>query len=240
MDEITKIDRTNGGVLWRLGGLNNEFTFINDNIGFSHQHNARRVAPGRITLFDNGNFHSPPFSRAIEYELDEVNKTATLVWQFDHNKDIFSFAMGNAQRLPNGNTLIGWGTAGIPSITEVDIYGNIVFELGMDDSLWTYRAYRFPFKQPENEIPQNFDLSQNYPNPFNPSTTISFSIPVQSNVTLKIYDVLGREVDQLINENVNAGQHNIIWNAQNFSSGIYFYKIAAGDFIESKKMILLK
>jgi hypothetical protein len=239
-DQIIKINRITGEIMWRLGGIRNAFTFLNDTLGFFHQHDARRVAPGRITLFDNGNFHSPPFSRAIEYEIDEVNKTAKLVWQFDHNKDVFAFAMGNAQRLPNGNTLIGWGTAAIPNMTEVDPSGNTVFELAMGDSLWSYRAFRFPFNQPDSPIPTAFSLSQNYPNPFNPSTSISFDIPDQSYVTLKIYDLLGREVDNLVNEELNSGSYNIVWNAENLSSGVYFYNLVSGSFSETKKMVLLK
>lgn len=239
MDEITKINRSNGEIIWRFGGLNNEFTFLNDDRRFTYQHDARRVAPGRITLFDNGNHHTPPYSRVIEYELDEVNKTAKLVWEYNHNKEIFAFAMGNAQRLPNGNTVIGWGT-GYPSITEVDPNGDVVFEMAMEDSSWTYRALRYDFRQPQNEIPDEFNLSQNYPNPFNPATNISFEVPSATNVVLEIYDMLGRKVDELVNSNLAAGNYNMIWNAEAFSSGIYFYTLKAGDFNETKKMVLLK
>lgn len=239
-DQVIKVNRETGKLMWRLGGTLNEFTFINDTRGFSHQHDARRVAPGRITIFDNGNFLSPPYSRVIEYEIDEVNKTAELVWQFDHNKELFAFAMGNAQRLPNGNTLIGWGTAAIPNMTEVDPNGNIVFELAMGDSLWSYRAFRFPFNQPDNPIPSNYNLSQNYPNPFNPSTSINFDIPYQSYVTLKVYDLLGREVDKLVSEELNSGSYNIVWNAENLSSGVYFYSLVTENFTDTKKMVLLK
>ncbi len=65
MDEITKIDHVSGDILWRMGGKHNQFTFVNDSIGFSHQHALRRIANGDFTLFDNGNFHTPPFSRAV-------------------------------------------------------------------------------------------------------------------------------------------------------------------------------
>ena len=239
-DEITKIDRITGNIIWRLGGKNNEFTFLNDTIPFSHQHDARRVAPGRITIFDNGNFRNGiPYSRVIEYELDEVNKTANLVWEFDHDKEIFGFAMGNAQRLPNGNTVVGWGT-GYPNVTEVDANGNIVFEMVMPDTLWTYRAFKFTFNQPDESIPDKYTLSQNYPNPFNPNTNISFTIPEQGLVTLNIYDILRRVIAQLVISNFNLGNYNISWNASNFSSGIYFYTLEGGNFIETKKMVLIR
>ncbi len=86
----------------------------------------------------------------------------------------------------------------------------------------------------------NYFLAQNYPNPFNPNTTISFSIPKNEFVTLKIYDILGKEVTTLVNEEMNAGSHTKIWNASNLSSGIYFYKLQAGQFTQTRKMNFLK
>lgn len=91
-----------------------------------------------------------------------------------------------------------------------------------------------------NNSPNKFALDQNYPNPFNPSTTIKYSIPKMSFVTIKIYDVLGREVQTLINEQKSAGNYSAVFNANNFPSGIYFYRIQAGDFVQTKKMVLLK
>jgi hypothetical protein len=89
-------------------------------------------------------------------------------------------------------------------------------------------------------IPTKYELAQNYPNPFNPSTTIKFTIPQKEFVTLKIYDILGKEVTALINEEMNAGNHTKIWEAKNLSSGVYFYKLNAGKFTETKKMILVR
>ena len=86
----------------------------------------------------------------------------------------------------------------------------------------------------------NFSLAQNYPNPFNPSTVIRYSVSSAQLVTLKIYDVLGREVKTLVNEERPSGSYEIEFNASNFSSGIYFYQLTAGDFRETKKMILLR
>lgn len=86
----------------------------------------------------------------------------------------------------------------------------------------------------------SYGLAQNYPNPFNPSTTISFSIPNESHVTLKIYDVLGREVATLVNGNFKAGGYTKTWNATSVSSGIYFYRLEAGNYSETKKLNLIK
>lgn len=90
------------------------------------------------------------------------------------------------------------------------------------------------------QLPDKYELSQNYPNPFNPSTTIKYSIPATEFVTLKVYDILGREVASLINEQKQAGWYEINFDAFSLSSGTYFYRIQAGDFIETKKMVLLK
>lgn len=89
-------------------------------------------------------------------------------------------------------------------------------------------------------VAARYQLLNNYPNPFNPSTTISFSLPSRSFVTLKIYDVIGREVATLVSESLDAGFHSRQWNASYLSSGIYFYRMKAGTFVSTKKLILLK
>lgn len=91
-----------------------------------------------------------------------------------------------------------------------------------------------------SEIPENYNLSQNYPNPFNPSTTIKFDLPKTGIVKVSIYDILGKEVAVLVNENVNVGTFKVDWDASNYPSGIYFYKLESGTFSQIKKMILVK
>ncbi len=91
-----------------------------------------------------------------------------------------------------------------------------------------------------NAIPENYSLSQNYPNPFNPTTKIEYRIPERSNVELKVYDVLGNEVASLVNEEQSAGNYRADFIGTDLTSGIYFYKLQAGTFVETKKMILLK
>lgn len=88
--------------------------------------------------------------------------------------------------------------------------------------------------------PNRFVLDQNYPNPFNPSTTINFSLPEASEVTLKVFNTLGQEVSTLLNTRMNSGQHSVNWNAIGMSSGIYYYQLRAGDFFQTKQMMLLK
>lgn len=89
-------------------------------------------------------------------------------------------------------------------------------------------------------IPLEYALLQNYPNPFNPVTVINYQLPKTSNVKLSIYDALGREVNVLVNKSQNEGNHNVEWDASNYPSGVYFYRLEAGSFVSTKKMILIK
>lgn len=133
----------------------------------------------------------------------------------------------------------------IPSIVE---YYNTAGDLG---ALWVggpspYKLYWDGYglitrvNNNQSEIPGKYALSQNYPNPFNPVTKIDFSIPKSGLVTVKIYDILGKEVEVLINKEYSAGNYTIDFDASKFSSGIYFYKLSSGSFSETKKMILIK
>ena len=90
------------------------------------------------------------------------------------------------------------------------------------------------------ELPNTFSLLQNYPNPFNPVTKIEYNITIGSEVSLIIYNLLGQEVTQLIGEKQQAGIHSITWDASNFASGIYFYRLQAGNFVQTRKMVLLR
>lgn len=245
LDEITKINRTTGEIMWRLGGKNNQFTFLGDTLKFTYQHAVRRISNGHLTLFDNGNFHSPQYSRAVEYSLDEVNKTATRVWQYRHTPDIYGYWGGYVQRLANGNTLICWGGT-TPTITEVQPNGTIAFEGTFSGGIYTYRAYKFDWSGPPVSIKNGHDVLpssyklKNYPNPFNPSTNISYDIPNAGFVNITVFDILGKQIAVLVNEKQSAGSFSVKWDAANFPSGIYLYKITSGSFSETRKMILLK
>jgi len=91
-----------------------------------------------------------------------------------------------------------------------------------------------------NEIPKEFKLIQNYPNPFNPITKIKFDLPKNVNVKLTLYDMLGREVETIVNEQLNAGSYEVTFDGTKYTSGVYYYRLNAGDFVETKKMILVK
>ena len=97
----------------------------------------------------------------------------------------------------------------------------------------------------DESFPQKFTLSQNYPNPFNPTTTIKYSIPSvgtarELSVQLKVYDILGREIATLVNKKQSPGRYAVDFNASSLSTGIYYYRLKASNFIQTKKMILLK
>lgn len=355
--EVTKINRITGEILWRLGGKKNQFKFINDTLGFSWQHAARRLPNGNIMLFDNGCRREPSslsFSRALEYKMDEKNKTATLVWQFRNTPDIYSIGLGYSQRLQNGNTFIAWGAA-VPAISEVTESGEKVFELSFIDSYSTYRAYRFPWKPEqitsgnyisstvencrfnvndindtasvrvslinnnpfpivvtsitnkerlfyfpyefpakinandslvfrvyfkpnlsghffdtlkistnyndihlplfgevktnisEDDLYKNisFNLAQNYPNPFNPYCKIQYSIAEKSFVILRVFDILGRMMIELVNSEKETGNYTVDFsskgNAGNYlPSGVYIYSLSVNGLLFSKKMIIEK
>ncbi|MEO8514626.1 MAG: T9SS type A sorting domain-containing protein [Ignavibacteria bacterium] len=91
-----------------------------------------------------------------------------------------------------------------------------------------------------NQLPSDFSLGQNYPNPFNPATTINYSIPIGADVELTVFDMLGREVENIYSGYQNAGNYRAVFNAENLSSGIYTYRLKAGNFTETKKMLLVK
>lgn len=138
LDSVTKVNRVTGEIMWRLGGVANDFTFTNDP-GFSLQHDARRLWNGNLTVFDNGPA-GRGYSRAVEYNLNEAAKLITRTWEYTGPH---SFCCGNVQRLSSGNTLINWAQ-GKPSITEVKPDGTKVLELTIAAPGSTYRAFKFP------------------------------------------------------------------------------------------------
>ena len=158
----------------------------------------------------------------------------------------------------SGNQFRGYSISGSTGIYRIDSltqgsYNVICDRLGYDggtknvslssanqDTVNFYLVSVIGIKKINNSIPATFTLSQNYPNPFNPVTTIKFDIPKSSNVKLIIYDLLGKEVIKLADDKLNPGTYNIEWNASSFASGVYFYKLTAGDYIQTKKLVLIK
>ncbi|MBL0309873.1 MAG: aryl-sulfate sulfotransferase [Bacteroidetes bacterium] len=144
--EITKINRSDGSIMWRLGGKRNQFTFVNCPVPFYGQHDIRRISNGNITLFDGGHHQKPYGARALEFELDEVKTIATLKWSYTYDTALVSQARGNVQRLDNGYTLVNYGVVGTASeliFVVVDKRGRKLFELNSPDHLDSYRSFYY-------------------------------------------------------------------------------------------------
>lgn len=134
------------------------------------------------------------------------------------------------------------GNANIQQIVaeELQRLGPLENYIGMPISDVIFQTMVTDVEEDQSSIPSEFNLAQNYPNPFNPSTVISYRLPVSGDVTLKVYDLLGREVAELVNEEKPAGTYEVTFDASGLSSGVYYYKITAGDYSETKKMVLLR
>ena len=255
MNEVTKINRITGEIIWRLGGKNNEFTFIDDSC-FCRQHDIRRLSNGHITVFDNGGCHNPQISAAKEYELDEINKTAQLVWKYEHPTKMYCETMGNVQRLPNGNTFINWGRLPdsgmtgpdlLPAITEVLPDKSIVYELTFNTFFhMAYRSYRFQWDvNPPTLIVNPFEnkpsLNVNYyPNPAKDILNISITINEPEKLTISVLNSCGIIIDKISNYTVYKGVNTIKMDTQMYKSGLYFCMITSEKYYSCNKLIITK
>ena len=178
---------------------------------------------------------------AWEYQGGDVTDASN--WQYSYvaldlgwGKDFFIYGIDFAEDMDGdgkGEIVVARGYPNIPRTAPV-VYV-------VEDGFFTNIEDNFI-----NMTPKKFSLKQNYPNPFNPTTKIVYELPKNCNVTLEVYNVLGQKVITLVNNRLQLkGKHSVVWNAKdvngnNLSTGIYFYRIKAGDFIQSKKMILIK
>ena len=137
----------------------------------------------------------------------------------------FGIALTNAD-------LTDWSGANQQALAD-----SLMHYYGPDGIWWKHTV---DVKNENTGIPTKYVLSQNYPNPFNPSTTIRFSTPESQVVSLIVYDILGKQIKTLIDDNVPAGSYKVTWDASKLASGVYIYRIQAGSFVQSKKMILSK
>jgi hypothetical protein len=245
LDEVTKINSSTGDIIWRWGGLNNEFTFINDPIGFSAQHDVRRQANGNITLFDNGKFHTVQKSYAREYMVDEVAKTATLVWSYEHPVGVYGRAMGNVQRLPNGNTFINWGwvNTGESQITEVQSDCTMVYDATFDDSQnRIYRANRFMWQPTVSSIAEQIDQFEVmvYPNPANDLLNLNFELQETETLSIACFDFTGKQILSIPASSFAVGNHRIPINISGLSDGLYHLRISSGNVNITRKIIIAK
>jgi len=184
--EIMKISRATGEVMWRMGSPRSEFTYVGEheeNAPYYHarQHNILKLPNGNISLFDNGEFHQPPYSRGVEYALDEVNKVATLVSEVRYpNGNIFCATAGNAQLLPNGGWFIGYGVPHPQHVkrnaVEYHPDGSIALELSLPSGVLAYRTYKLPWKGLiKRPAVTHFDLIQGFTYTFNDTINSIFT-----------------------------------------------------------------
>ncbi len=241
--EISCINGMTGDFIWRLGGAHNQFKLVGDSIWFSMQHDARWIPNGDMTLFDNaiydtvtgGNGTWIQHSRALEYALDTTAMTATLVWQYHHTPETFSNAMGSVERLPNGNTFIGWGDDTAVSMTEVRPDNTTAFEMVMHNQNVSYRAYK---SVPDLDVIGILDTTSAQvslaPVASNSGNTLEivaeaggtlsaqFALDHTQPVSLTIYDVTGRQVRSILTSELeSSGTHEIPLDLSGLPAGAY-------------------
>ena len=243
-------ESTDGGANWA------EATVTNLEMGSL---DWQPVGPDSIDIWSvgytsSGGFHSVVYKKRIGYAVVPVelkNFTAAvfvndvkLSWSTvsETNNHLFEIQKNSGYGFETIGDVNGYGTS-----TQLHSYS--FADKGLNDGTYFYRLkqvdYNGTFKY-SGEVkvvintPLMFELGQNYPNPFNPTTKIEYSIPRNGIVTLKVYNTLGQEVASLVNEIEETGNHKVTFNAANLSSGVYYYRLQAGDFNQFKKMILLK
>ena len=135
-------------------------------------------------------------------------------------------------------------SAGYMEIGEIPQFkllsGDKLIDLDGDIPTWSDNGLFMVSSLSQVIVPEAYSLSQAYPNPFNPTTTLSFAIPIDSEVILSIYNLQGREISSLINGNMEAGYHSIVWDANSYASGVYFVKMMAGEYVNTQKLMLIK
>lgn len=243
LDEITKVDRTTGKIMWRFGGKNNQFTLLGDTTWFSRQHSIRVLPNGHYILFDNGNYNIPKVSRVCEYAIDTAAMTATLVWQYHHSPDIYAYAMGSVQYLPSTDRfIIGWGTSTDAAITEVDREGNVQLDMKMSGSNVSYRVFKFPWKTPTQTVVgkdvarrENITL---FPNPASAQTSVIYSLAGDSHATLTVEDDLGRPVRTFDLGGQQSGVHSFTLPVTTFARGVYLCKLRTSSGVQVTKLVV--
>jgi hypothetical protein len=203
-----------------------------------------------IGLSQNGTpYIDPTTNQQTTFPLsgDPVNNSG---WIFENNSTSGEAGMmifaGPFTFAPNDTqwTMLalvpGLGNSNLNSISAMRKKVQILRSLPYDSLAFGSTAYAITDIEDEKTLPNKFILSQNYPNPFNPTTEISWQSPVAGFHTLKVFDVLGNEVATLVNEFRNAGSYEVYFDASMLSSGVYFYQLKAGNFLQTKKMILIK
>ncbi|MDZ7293031.1 MAG: exo-alpha-sialidase [candidate division KSB1 bacterium] len=197
-------------------------------------------------------------SHLVKEAYDYVNDVVWIFWKderdfvspFDRRADIIGAAITNRgatigapEFLSDGGSLeYGFHNFKVGPDASVRAHFNTFYSDGMPSTIYytERRSLSTGVSEAPSAMPQKFVLAQNYPNPFNPATVIRFQLPANSHVTLKVFDVNGREVARLIDGEMNAGNHSVRFAPQDFAGGLYFYQLTAGKFSQTRKAILMK
>ncbi|MEO8398309.1 MAG: T9SS type A sorting domain-containing protein [Ignavibacteriaceae bacterium] len=200
---------------------------------------------GSTNYFDNIEFIATPVPvELVSFGALTVGNNVQLNWKTATEKNNSGFEIQRSIDKKVYSTIgfvQGRGTTSETSTysyTDKDVKGKVFYRLKQIDLDGTFNLS--PVVEVNSLQPVQYQLAQNYPNPFNPTTTITYSIPQDNFVTIKVYNVLGNEVATLVNEQITSGSHKIDFNANKLSSGVYYYTIKAGNFVDTKKLILLK
>ena len=247
---------TNGGNNWNVVFNNSEF-FIFTNIQFILNNGWISASKGNKSYLFRTTNYGNSWDTTLIYQNSEVyvnnyvfmtsDSTGYYTVSIDHYSSVNNMIFRTTNKGNSWNLLpilfndpvkssffindsIGWLGAGL----NVNTYGrSTIFKT-------TSGGYPIGLITISNSIPQGYSLAQNYPNPFNPETQISFEIPKISFVNLSLYDAIGREITQLVNQQLAPGSYKVEWDASNYPSGVYFYRLQAGEYTETKKMVLIK
>jgi len=176
-----------------------------------------------------------------EYNLTLNNWTAIDNWDADYDR----LWVYDSSKAVVGANPYAWMMGSAPIQINIPSAGKYYIRLHCGN-IYSLTPYTLELTSPvtnvkeKGDVPLKYDLEQNYPNPFNPATTFSFSLPSQSFVSLKVFDLLGREVSTIVSGELQAGSYTRQWNAAAFASGVYFYRLTAGSFVQTKKLMLIK
>jgi photosystem II stability/assembly factor-like uncharacterized protein len=231
---------TNHGISWIDNNLGSP-SFVTG-ISMCDQYTGYAVTTSEIYKTTNGSFDFD----SLKYWFG-VGSGMWDIHAINPDTVYIAAAQGIIKTTNGGENWILYMTANNDHVYGIDMLNSVTgFAVGHNGSQvgsiskTTNGGYVIGIEPISGLIPREYGLFQNYPNPFNPETTIRFSIPITSFAAIRIYDVLGRFVHSLVEEQLTAGNYSVSWNASEMPSGIYFYRIESGNFSESKKMILVK
>lgn len=227
--------------------LENNSTAVNmpksASVHYTISSTSQKPVPIEVTTPGTPNILEPAH-QATETELDPVVK-----WESVEGADSYSFRLSTDNNFDNTQVDINNISDNIFQLNNLEpntiYYYAVKATIGSSSGEWTpvrsFTTAGTPVSiEGEEGIPRNYELEDNYPNPFNPTTQINYALPEAEHVTLEVFDITGRLVTTLVNESQTAGYHQINFNADNLASGVYIYRLQAGNFIQTKQMTLVK